>query len=180
MTPLPNTTIKLCVRCKKRPRTYSSRFCASCKGLLKIEKKKRLEEKKRLQKEKKKTLYELSEKYLDVLWGKATKLYYGGKCEVCGKEQYINSHHIYSRSNRAVRWDIDNASLLCPKHHTFDTLLSAHKAPAEFMEFIKEKRGIGWYNRLRAKANMVHRDKLEQKEILKKIIDKYERNCRSI
>jgi len=91
------------------------------------------------------------------------------KCEICGKTEYINSHHIYSRSNRAIRWDIDNCSLLCPSHHTFSTELSAHKAPMNFADWIIDKRGLVWYKRLRRKARGVKPDRLEIKEYLENI-----------
>jgi 5-methylcytosine-specific restriction endonuclease McrA len=89
---------------------------------------------------------------LDKLW--RDKVYAQGKhkCEYCGKVQ-VNAHHIFSRSNYAVRWDVDNGVCVCVSHHVFGNL-SFHKAPAEMLEWIKEKRGNEWYDRLRAKARV--------------------------
>jgi len=166
---------KPCIRCKTKPRALGSRMCYDCQLKERREKKERIRIKKEKRTIDKKIKRENSTPYLDGLWSKATKYYYGDKCEVCGKTG-VNSHHIYSRSNLAVRWDIDNCSCLCVYHHLWDTKISGHKAPAELIEFLKNKRGIGWYNRLRQKANMSHRDKDEQKKILLKIIDKFENN----
>lgn len=90
---------------------------------------------------------------LDKLW--SDKIKSVGKCDYCGKDTYLNSHHIFSRSNYSVRWDLDNGICLCSGHHTLSSQFSAHKCPMEFSEYIKEKRGIEWFNRLRTKANSV-------------------------
>mgnify|MGYP003762010899 CR=1 FL=1 len=90
---------------------------------------------------------------LDTLW--SDKVKEGGKCDYCGKNTYLNAHHIFSRSNYSVRWDLDNGICLCSGHHTLNSSFSAHKTPAEFIEWIKEKRGIEWYERLRSKAKSV-------------------------
>ena len=90
---------------------------------------------------------------LDKLWSDEIKS--KGKCEYCGKTTYLNPHHIFSRSNYSVRWDLENGVCLCSGHHTLSSQFSAHKCPMEFAEWIKEKRGIEWFNRLRTKANSV-------------------------
>lgn len=91
---------------------------------------------------------------LDNLWAKAVKVKAGNKCEYCGKTEHLNSHHIFSRSNHSVRWLIENGVCLCVNHHIFGTI-SAHKAPLEFAEWLKEKRGEQWYDRLRIKAKSI-------------------------
>ena len=68
----------------------------------------------------------------------------------------LNSHHIFSRINFATRWDINNGVCLCVSHHIFGKL-SAHKAPIEFVEWLKEKRGEKWYNTLRQNAKATAR-----------------------
>ena len=45
---------------------------------------------------------------------------------------------------------------LCIGHHIFGNF-SAHKAPLEFAEWLKEKRGEVWYNDLRRKAAQVYK-----------------------
>ena len=71
------------------------------------------------------------DKKLDDAWAKLVKLKAGNKCEYCGKTDRLNSHHVYSRSNRSVRWDIDNGYSLCVGHHVFGNF-SAHKSPLDF------------------------------------------------
>lgn len=98
-------------------------------------------------------------KKLDDKWSLEVKERAGFKCEYCQNEHKpLNSHHIFSRSNKAVRHDLDNGICLCVGHHTFSSKFSAHKTPAEFIEWIKEYRGLDWYERLRAKARRVKKN----------------------
>ena len=39
-------------------------------------------------------------KELDNLWSKVVKKLAGYRCEVCGKTENLNSHHIIGRTNR--------------------------------------------------------------------------------
>jgi hypothetical protein len=87
-----------------------------------------------------------------TLWSEVVKLYDNNKCAYCGKTTYLNSHHIFSRTNRSTKYDLNNGITLCAGHHTLSSTFSAHKTPAEFIEWIKEKRGIKWYEELRARA----------------------------
>ena len=91
---------------------------------------------------------------LDDLWSKVVKIRAGNKCEYCGKTTTLNSHHIFSRSNRSVRWLPENGVCLCVSHHLFGTM-SAHKAPIEFVEWLKDERGTEWYEELRIKARSI-------------------------
>lgn len=102
---------------------------------------------------------------LDDAWSKLVKLRANNKCEKCGKETTLNSHHVYSRSNRSVRWCLKNGYCLCVAHHTFGNW-SAHKSPLEFIEFAKEQRGEEWYNELRLKANQTIKWSKHEKELL--------------
>ena len=94
----------------------------------------------------------------DKEWSAKVKELAGMKCEVCGTTQHLNSHHIFSRVNHSVRWDLDNGICLCPSHHNFNHELSAHKAPCEFTHWIIESRGQDWYDRLRLKAKSVSKE----------------------
>jgi len=88
------------------------------------------------------------------------------------KTKYLNSHHIFSRNNYSVRWNPSNGVCLCAGHHVLCNF-SAHKAPLEFAEWLKEKRGKKWYEQLRKKAkqtSQIKPDKLTIKnELCKKI-----------
>jgi len=109
--------------------------------------------------------------HLDFLWADAIKRRAGYKCEVCDKPTGLNSHHIFSRSNHTMRWELDNGIALCVAHHVFG-LFSAHKSPIEFAEWLKEKRGEEWYNQLRAKAKMI-RPQAIVKEEAKQILENF-------
>jgi len=110
---------------------------------------------------------------VDLLWGELVKLLARIKCEYCGKTNNLNSHHIFSRSRMNLRWDTDNGVCLCVGHHVFGEF-SAHKAPIDFVEWLREKRGEDWYNKLREKSKVIIKfsdaDKLDIAEALKRRI----------
>jgi hypothetical protein len=106
-------------------------------------------------------------KQLDNLWSEAVKKRAKFRCEKCGKTTTLNSHHIFSRSNKRVRFDIDNGVCVCVAHHIFG-LFSAHKSPIEFVEWLKKVRGKEWYERIRNKANIT----LDYKKLTNDDIDK--------
>jgi 5-methylcytosine-specific restriction endonuclease McrA len=77
-------------------------------------------------------------------------------CQVCGKATDLQVSHIFSRSNRAIRWDEDNAMLLCKRHH----LYWAHKNPVEFAEFVRNKLGEWKYEALKMRKSAVRKTDL--------------------
>jgi hypothetical protein len=90
-------------------------------------------------------------KKLDKAWSEAIRK--NGMCEVCNKTSPLNAHHFYSRSIMRVRWDMYNGFCLCVGCHVFSSKFSAHKTPAEFVEWAIESRGQGWYDSLKEKKN---------------------------
>ena len=90
-------------------------------------------------------------KKLDKSWSEKVREY--GMCEKCHKLSPLNAHHFYSRSVRSVRWDTDNGFCLCGGCHTFSSKFSAHKTPAEFVEWAIERRGKKWYDSLKKRKN---------------------------
>jgi endogenous inhibitor of DNA gyrase (YacG/DUF329 family) len=113
---------------------------------------------------------------VDVLWAKLVKILAGNKCEYCGITTYLNSHHIFSRTNHSVRWDENNGVCLCAKHHVLGSF-SAHKAPLEFAEWLKDKRGDTWYNELRIKAKITLTEKIDYMKIHEELKIKLEKLC---
>jgi hypothetical protein len=117
---------------------------------------------------------------LDIAWSRLVKLRAGGKCEYknCNKTKPLNSHHIFSRSNRSVRWDVDNGICLCVGHHTFG-LDSAHKNPTGFTMWLIETKGQEFVDELMQKAHQtVKLHKHEKEDLLDKLneeIKKYEK-----
>jgi hypothetical protein len=112
---------------------------------------------------------------LDDAWSLLVKLEAGFKCEYCGTDKNLNSHHIYSRSNRSVRWDESNGVCLCVAHHTFSSGFSAHKTPLEFVYWLEEEYGKVYMDELRLKANSTKKwMKFEKEELLKELNNKIE------
>ncbi len=117
------------------------------------------------------------EKKLDDAWSKLVKLR-DKECLYCGKTDYLNAHHIYSRSKRSVRWDIENGITLCVGHHVFSSTFSAHKTPLEFIKWLENYKGTDYIDDLTIRANMtlkLHKhEKEEMLEELNKQIKEYE------
>ena len=83
------------------------------------------------------------------------------KCLYCGKTDYLNAHHIYSRNNLSIRWNLDNGITLCAGHHTFSREFSAHQTPIEFTEWLVELKGCEFLAELKKKAHQVNTKSLE-------------------
>lgn len=79
-------------------------------------------------------------KKLDTVWSQLVKLQAGNKCEVCGKTESLNSHHIVGRRNLRLRWETYNGVCLCAGCHTFKTD-SFHQNPVWAEDWLKENRG---------------------------------------
>ena len=103
---------------------------------------------------------------LDTLWSELIKALAGYKCEYCGKETTLNSHHIYSRSKKSTRWALNNGVCLCVAHHTFSSSFSAHKTPVEFTEWLNEYKGTEFIDSLRLEANSTKKWAKFEKELL--------------
>lgn len=69
-----------------------------------------------------------SDRQLMALWQRVVKLRAKERCEVCGKTEYLNAHHIFSKSHRSTRYDPDNGMALCSGHHSLNND-SVHKDP---------------------------------------------------
>lgn len=81
----------------------------------------------------------VTRKDCDAIWAKAVKARAGYKCEKenCNNKD-LQSHHVVSRTNYALRFDIENGVCLCTYHHLF----WAHKDALAFAEWIATKRDI--------------------------------------
>ena len=109
---------------------------------------------------------------LDNAWSELVKLRSGMKCEYCGKTTHLNSHHIYSRSKRSTRWDVNNGICLCVGYHTFSSSFSAHKTPLEFTDWLEKYKGVNHIDKLRIKANSTSKLHQFEKELLLKELNK--------
>lgn len=107
---------------------------------------------------------------LDKAWRDIVKKRAGGKCEYCGKEQHLNSHHIFGRRNRSGRWLLANSCCLCAGCHTLSSKFSAHQTPTEFTRWIIDLRGDDWYQELRDQVMIPKKwTKAEKAELLKEL-----------
>ncbi len=88
-------------------------------------------------------------------------------CQYCGRTDYLNAHHIYSRSNQWLRFEEDNGITLCAGHHTMSSSFAAHKTPLEFIEWLEQKIWSKKYNELRSKARKV--TKIDEEYLRNKI-----------
>ena len=102
---------------------------------------------------------------LDVLWSEVVKIRAGYKCEYCGETKSLNSHHIFSKSNRSVRWSLDNGICLCVLHHSLGNF-SAHKAGMEFSDWVRGYRGEKWYTELRDRSREIVKHSRESKKAI--------------
>lgn len=129
--------------------------------------------KKKTKRMRKKTSKSYLIKKLDELWSEAVKKKANYKCEYSKKETHLNSHHVFSRSNKAVRWDLDNGVCLNAGHHTLSSKFSAHKTPVEFIEWLKDERGEDWYKRLRKKARQVKKHTTDDLQQIRKDLKEF-------
>lgn len=109
------------------------------------------------------------DKQLDTAWSLLVKMKAGYKCIKCGKRKSLNSHHIYSRSNKGVRWYVQNGICLCVNHH-IGVDFSAHKTPNDFTFWLVEVFGRKFIDDLSIRAkSTVHYSQFEKKIILKEL-----------
>lgn len=90
-------------------------------------------------------------KKADDLWSKAVRKVWA--CAYCGKRENLNAHHIFSRHNKSVRWDLDNGICLCSWCHVFSDKFSAHKTPTDFTYWLETQYSREWLETLGRKAN---------------------------
>lgn len=169
-----NKPHKSCRKCSK-PRLRSGTLCyqhyLEHKRELKQASVLRSKARKMASKDKKAVKSSLSTKNLDSLWSKAIKELAGHKCEVCGTDRHLNSHHIVRRTIHNVRWYYPNGICLCANCHMFSNHFAAHSTPLEFADWIRKKRGEAWYDDLCVRRREEHtkeywRDYLKQKNAI--------------
>ena len=69
-------------------------------------------------------------------------------CEVCGKKDNLQCHHVTSKyyHKSLLRFDERNIAVLCPKCH----YIIAHKSPIQFVEWFRRTRSEDYGYILRA------------------------------
>lgn len=93
-----------------------------------------------------------------------------GRCEFCHNTETLQCAHIYSRSYRNLRWDLNNLLCLCAKCH-----FEGHKKPIDFTERVKKILGEENYKELILNSQRIMQWKLHEmitlEEKLKKHLD---------
>jgi len=106
------------------------------------------------------------DKAFDNAWSLLVKLKAGRECEVCRSIKALNSHHIYSRAKKSVRWNTINGICLCVNHH-IGVNFSAHKTPVDFNAWLINYKGQDFINDLSYKANQTsHHSEFSKQLIL--------------
>jgi hypothetical protein len=101
-------------------------------------------------------------KKLDIAWAKRIKEV-SPHCGVCGKDSYLNAHHIFSRRYMSTRWDLKNGITLCRGCH----LYFAHQKYEEFRDIVICRIGIEGFISLKQKSLLIKKwDKEELEELL--------------
>ncbi len=72
---------------------------------------------------------------LDLLFSKCIHLR-DKYCQRCGGTSGLQTAHFHGRARKSVRWDEENACLLCFGCHQY-----FHSHPLEFVEFFKKRLG---------------------------------------
>jgi len=119
-------------------------------------------------KEKKHNSVSFLTKKADNLWSELVKMNYNYECQYCGKTENLNSHHLFTRSRRATRWDLDNWICLCSWCHTLSSNFSAHQTSLEFFLWLESIKWRDWIEELNNKSNQVYQ---VTSEWLKEIIN---------
>lgn len=92
-----------------------------------------------------------------------------GKCAYCGNEDYskLQAAHVFSRSIRSVRWELNNIVCLCAKCHFW-----VHAHPILWAEFVRDYLGSYKYQNLKLQANMIKKWSIKELEDLLKALEK--------
>ena len=74
----------------------------------------------------------------DREWAELVKKADNYKCVICQKETGLNAHHIIPREIIGTRHNVLNGITLCPLHHRFSRILSAHQNPLAFFIWMEK------------------------------------------
>ena len=86
-----------------------------------------------------------------------------GKCIRCGRLNYLQNSHFWSRSHKSVRYDVDNCDTLCYPCHYGNAKGWEYEKNGEYMEFKKNQLGSERYSALELRAHLM----VKQEEAIK-------------
>lgn len=73
-------------------------------------------------------------------WTLAVKTRDENKCTICGKDEYLNAHHLLPREIKEFRFNLNNGITLCRFHHRFSLDNSPHRNPFIFIQWLEENK----------------------------------------
>ena len=157
-------TTKKCKWCDKQIAKWLNAYCSVW-----CSKKKEKEKRAKIREKKKESVSHLT-KELDKLWSEIVKIQWNHKCAYCWKTEYLNSHHLFTRSRRATRWDLNNWICLCSGCHTLSSEFSRHQTSLEFFLWLEEKFWRDWIDKKRIMSLRIYKPTSED---LKNLIEEY-------
>ena len=102
-------------------------------------------------------------KKADALWAKIVRN--RNYCELCGASNVrFNAHHIISRANHSLRYDLKNGINLCVSCH-----FHVHQDPTEIVEWLKDHRGQQYKHLLKEKRKTNQLKMYDYEEIYNKL-----------
>lgn len=114
------------------------------------------------------------EKKLDNLWSKIIRS--KNVCEHCGKsppEIKLNSHHVFRRSKRSTRWDLNNGICLCFWCHSGLAHGKHYEEQKRFHDWVEEYKGSDTLDELRRKSHNMKKLTLDDMENILTALQSY-------
>ena len=88
-------------------------------------------------------------------------------CQVCFKADNLEVHHIVTRNNKFLKYDMNNGILLCADHHVYSPVFSAHRTVRLFLDWFENRYPERWEYLQRHKNKVFHKE-LEVQKVNKK------------
>lgn len=107
---------------------------------------------------------DLDQQLLDLWSSKVKAIGYCEKCHKAKDQVQLHAHHIIPRKHKPMRWEVENGICLCYNCH----LNWAHKNALEFNEWIREKRGSEFIDKLLYRSKLSTKFSASDMEILLK------------
>lgn len=117
-------------------------------------------------------------RYCKEIWAELVKERDNHKCIICGKKEYLNSHHIITAKCLSTRFNPNCGITLCSGHHML-LKTSAHCSPWVLYDWLKENRPkqYNWF-KLNRTDIVLENDKTTKGyylRVLKRLMDTFER-----
>jgi len=111
----------------------------------------------------------------DELWSKIVKYRAGNKSEYSGKNESLNAHHIFGKSNYRLRYELDNGICLTKGEHFYIAHVQGKKHLVE--KLVKKKLGKKRYQELEAMCSGIYKSflpaiKIYLQNVVKKLEEK--------